>query len=48
VDDGLQYQQNGKTLDAYLKMGSGTHHIVVKAWDNGGGTWTTGVYVKVK
>jgi len=29
-------------------MGSGTHHIVVKAWDNGGGTWTTGVYVKVK
>ncbi len=48
VDDGLQYQQNGKTLDAYLKMGSGTHHIVVKAWDNGGGTWTTGVYVKAK
>src|SRR5438132_243660 len=48
VDDGLQYQQNGKTLDAYLKMGSGTHHIVVKAWDNGGGTWTTRVYVKVK
>ncbi len=48
VDDGLQYQQNGKTLDAYLKMGSGTHHIVVKAWDNGGGTWTTCVYVKAK
>src|SRR5947207_14387547 len=48
VDDGLQYQQNGKTLDAYLKMGTGKHHIVVKAWDNGGGTWTTRVYVKVK
>jgi phosphatidylinositol-3-phosphatase len=48
VDDGLQYQQNGKTLDAYLKMGTGKHHIVAKAWDSGGGTWTTGVYVTVK
>jgi hypothetical protein len=48
VDDGLQYQQNGKTLDAYLKMGTGKHRIVVKAWDNGGGTWTSGVYVTVK
>ena len=48
VDDALKYQKNSKTIDTYLPMGPGKHHIVAQAWDNGGGIWKTGVYVEVK
>jgi hypothetical protein len=48
VDNTLKYQQNGKTIDAHLAMGSGRHYLVVQAWDNGGGIWKSGLYVNVK
>src|SRR5438093_1705330 len=41
VDDGMQYQQIGKTLDAYLKMGFGLHNIVYYVVENRCGIWET-------
>jgi Bacterial Ig domain len=48
VDDGPKYQANGTSIDTNLSMSPGQHHIVAQAWDNGGGTWKSGVYVTVK
>ena len=48
VDATLVYSTNGKTIDASLPITGGPHHIVVKAWDDGGGTWTSAVDMAVK
>jgi acid phosphatase len=48
VDDALAYQTNGRVVDTYLPLASGAHHIVAKAWDEGGGTWTSGVNLTVR
>jgi hypothetical protein len=48
VDDALKYQHNGTSIDTNLGMSPGQHHIVAQAWDNGGGTWKSGLYVTVK
>jgi acid phosphatase len=47
VDDRLEYQVSGKDVNTQLAMTSGQHHIVVQAWDEGGGVWKSGVYVTV-
>jgi acid phosphatase len=48
VDGVLAMRADGKIIDAYLRMAAGRHYIVAQAWDQGGGTWTSGVNVTVK
>jgi hypothetical protein len=48
VDDALKYEVKAKSLDTFLPMGPGQHHIVAQAWDSGGGVSKNGIYVTVK
>lgn len=48
VDGTLAYRTSGKTIDTSLPVTSGPHHIVAKAWDDGGATWISDVDVIVK
>jgi phosphatidylinositol-3-phosphatase len=48
VDNQLQYQVNGTSVNTSLPMSAGKHYIVVQAWDTGGGVWKAGVYVTVQ
>ena len=48
VDSALQYQTNGTSVSTALQMISGSHLIVVQAWDVAGGTWRSSVTVNVK
>jgi phosphatidylinositol-3-phosphatase len=47
VDNALKYTTNGKIVNTSLSMASGPHYLVVKAWDTGGGTWTSSVNITV-
>jgi hypothetical protein len=39
LDGKLVYQGAGSTVDSFLNFGSGTHSVVVKAWDRGGASY---------
>jgi phosphatidylinositol-3-phosphatase len=47
VDDVLKYQSNSNSVSEHLSMATGSHHVVVQAWDTGGGITKTGVYITV-
>ena len=47
VDNTMKYQTGGNKVNTSLSMSSGKHYVVVKAWDSGGGTWTSSVNVNV-
>jgi hypothetical protein len=47
VDNSMKYQVSGNTVNTSLSMSSGKHYVVVKAWDSGGGTWTSSVNINV-
>ena len=48
VDNSMKYQVGGNKVNTSLSMSSGKHYVVVKAWDSGGGTWTSSVNINVK
>jgi len=47
VDDVLKYQWNSNSISEHLSMAAGSHHVVLQAWDTGGGITKTGVYITV-
>jgi hypothetical protein len=47
VDNSLQYSTSGNTVNTAIAISSGQHYLLVKAWDTGGGTWTSGVNIVV-
>jgi phosphatidylinositol-3-phosphatase len=47
VDNVLSYSGNGLSVNASLSMTPGPHYLVAKAWDTGGGTWTTSLNITV-
>jgi len=47
VDNVCKYTVNAQTISTSLAISKGKHYIVVKAWDTGGGTWTTGFNINV-
>ena len=47
VDNGLVYSTDGNTVNTSISIASGSHYLVVKAWDTGGGTWTSAVSINV-
>lgn len=48
VDNAVKYTVNAQTVNTSLGMTSGKHFLVVKAWDIGGSTWTTGFNINVQ
>lgn len=47
VDNTLQYQANGASVNTSLPMSAGRHYIVVQSWDDSGGIRKTPFYVTV-
>src|SRR5256885_13642449 len=47
VDDVLKYQSNSSSVNVSLSMATGTRHVVVQAWDTGGGITKKGGYITV-
>jgi acid phosphatase len=39
VDDALQFQSSGSTLQTSVGLSVGPHRLVVQAWDENGGVW---------
>ena len=48
IDQGLAYTTGGNTINTSINVVTGQHYLQVKAWDSGGGTWTSGVNINVK
>lgn len=48
IDQGLAYTTGGNTINTSINVVAGQHYLQVKAWDSGGGTWTSGVNINVK
>jgi len=47
VDNTLEYQVNGASVNTSLSMSPGQHYVVVQAWDDSGGITKNGFYVTV-
>jgi hypothetical protein len=47
VDDQDSYTVQSNSIDTALPMGSGSHYVVVQAWDNSGNVYKTPVTVNV-
>jgi len=47
VDNALVYTADSVSLSTSLSMSPGSHYLVAKAWDTGGGTWTTSLNITV-
>ncbi|HZQ24204.1 MAG TPA: alkaline phosphatase family protein [Terriglobales bacterium] len=47
VDNVLQYQVSGNTVNTSLTMANGQHYLVAQAWDAVGNTYKTGIYITV-
>jgi hypothetical protein len=47
VDNALQYQANGASVNTSLAMSAGRHYVVVQAWNDSGGISKNGFYVTV-
>jgi len=47
VDDSSVYSTSGASINTAVTMSSGTHHIVVVAWDQVGASWTKDAMVNV-
>jgi hypothetical protein len=47
VDNALQYQANGPSVNTSLAMSAGRHYVVVQAWGDSGGIRKNGFYVTV-
>ncbi len=48
VDNVLQYQTNGASVNTALAMSPGSHYVVAQAWDTAGGTWKAGININVR
>jgi hypothetical protein len=48
IDNALAYQVSGQTVSHSFTLGSGTHYVVAKGWDDSGNNWFTGENVTVK
>jgi hypothetical protein len=48
VDDVLNYQVAGSTINTMRPVSAGKHHVVVQSWDANGGIHKSGVYVTVQ
>ena len=48
VDNNAVYLTNSAKMDTTINLPTGTHYLVVQAWDNGGGVFKSGRYVTVK
>jgi hypothetical protein len=48
VDDVLNYQVSGSTIDTMRPMSVGKHHVVLQSWDASGGIHKSGAYVTVQ
>jgi hypothetical protein len=48
VDHNLEYTSGGNTVNTSIRMSSGKHYVVVKAWDSGGDNWTSSVNITVQ
>jgi hypothetical protein len=48
VDDVLNYQVSGSTIDTMRPLSAGKHHVVLQSWDANGGIHKSGVYVTVQ
>jgi hypothetical protein len=44
----LAYTADALSLNTSLSLSAGSHSLVAKAWDTGGGTWTTALNITVK
>jgi hypothetical protein len=42
------YTVNAGAIDTTVNLGTGTHYLVVQAWDNAGGVFKSGRYITVK
>ena len=47
VDDQPVYKTNSSSLDTYVPLPAGYHHVVPVAWNTDGGTYTESIYVTV-
>jgi phosphatidylinositol-3-phosphatase len=47
VDNVLQYEKDAASINASIAMASGSHHVVVQAWDTSGGITKSGFDVTV-
>jgi hypothetical protein len=48
IDNSPVYLTNSGKIDTTINLSTGTHYLVVQAWDNGGGVFKSGRYVTVK
>jgi hypothetical protein len=48
IDNALAYQVSGQTVSHSFTLGSGTHYVVAKGWDDSGNNWFTGENITVK
>ncbi len=48
VDNSSIYLVNTGAIDTTVNLRSGTHYLVVQAWDNAGGVFNSGRYITVK
>lgn len=48
VDNSSIYLVNAGAIDTTVNLRSGTHYLVVQAWDNAGGVFNSGRYITVK
>ena len=47
VDDQPVYKANSNSVDAYVALPPGAHHVVPVAWNNNGGVGTASLYITV-
>ena len=47
VDGALAYSTAGNTVNTSVSIVTGQHALQVKAWDSGGGTWTSTITINV-
>ena len=48
IDNVLTYQVKSSTIDTFIAVGTGTHRVVLKAWDVNSSSWMQKVNVTVK
>jgi hypothetical protein len=48
VDDNSVYSVQSNQIDTYVSMSSGSHHVVIIAWDQAGNSMTQSATVNVQ
>jgi hypothetical protein len=48
VDNSLRWKQNVSSINTYLSLATGSHYIVVQAWDQQQKVYKTGLNITVR